>query len=108
MKLGKKHRKLIKLVSISAFVIFCLGFAAFNIFNFVYEDRQIQAYENERYVIGVYEQKVAVFAQGDGVPIEIYDVYVSTLPENDQKELKKGVEVYGKAKLKLLIEDYTS
>ncbi len=108
IKIKEKQRRIIKLISITVFAIFCLGFAAFNIFNFVYEDRQIQVYENERYIIGVYEEKVAIFAQGDGVPIEVYDVYVSTLPETDQKELKKGVEVFGKAKLKLLIEDYTS
>ena len=108
MKTTEKQRKVIKLISISVLVIFCFAFAAFNIFNFVYEDRQIQVYENEKYVIGVYDEKIAVFAQGDSVPIEVYDVYVSTLPESDQKALKKGVEVFGKAKLKFLIEDYTS
>ena len=108
MNIKENKRKIIKLISISVFVVFCLGFAAFNIFNFVYEDRQIQVYENEKYIIGVYDEKIAVFAQGDKIPIEVYDVYVSTLPQNDQKELKKGVEVFGKAKLKLLIEDYTS
>jgi len=102
------RRKIIKIISIAVFTVLCLGFAAFNIFNFVYEDRQIQVYENEKYVIGVYEERVAVFAQGDSIPIEVYDVYVSTLPETDQRELKKGVKVFGKIKLKQLIEDYTS
>ncbi len=108
MKAADKQKKLIKIISISVFVLFCFGFAAFNIFNFVYEDRQIQVYENEKYTIGVYEEKIAVFAQGDSVPIEVYDVYVTTLPESDQKALRKGIEVYGKVKLKYLIEDYTS
>ncbi len=63
--------------------------------------------ENE-YVIGVYQEKIAVFAQGDRIPIEVYDVYVSTLPEKDRQDLYKGVKVRGKAQLKLKIEDYTS
>ena len=108
MKIKERQRKIIKYISVAVLTIACLSFAAFNIFNFVYEDRQIQVYENEMYVIGIYEEKVAVFAQGDSIPIEIYDVYVSTLPESDQRDLKKGVEVYGKLKLKLLVEDYTS
>lgn len=108
MKTTEKQKKIIKMVSISALVLFCFIFAAFNIFNFVYEDRQIQVYENEKYIIGVYEEKIAVFAQGDSVPIEVYDVYVTTLPENDQKDIRKGIVVYGRVKLKYLIEDYTS
>ncbi len=108
MKTTKKKKKIIKIVSISIFALFCLGFAVFNIFNFIYEDRQIQTYENERYIVGVYEEKIAVFTQGDSVPIEVYDVYVTTLPENDEKALRKGIEVYGKVKLKYVIEDYTS
>lgn len=60
------------------------------------------------YVIGVYQEKIAVFAQGDKIPIEVYDVYVSTLPEKDRQDLYKGVKVLSKAELKLKIEDYTS
>ena len=81
---------------------------ASSIFNFIYEDRQAQVYENEEYIISVYDGKIAVFTQSDKLPIEVYDVYVSTLPEKDQKALQKGIKVEGKIKLKYLIEDYTS
>ncbi len=60
------------------------------------------------YVIGVYQEKIAVFTQGDSLPIEIFDVYVSTLPALDQKELLNGVKVKGKVELRKRIEDYTS
>lgn len=60
------------------------------------------------YTIGVYQEKIAVFTQGDNLPIEIFDVYVSTLPVLDQKELLKGIKVRGKLELKQRIEDYTS
>ena len=60
------------------------------------------------YIIGVYQEKIAVFTQGDRLPIEIFDVYVSTLPALDQKELLKGIKVTGRIELKQRIEDYTS
>jgi len=63
---------------------------------------------NDKYVVGVYDEKVAVFAQGDSVPIEVFEVYISTLPVKDQIELKKGIVVEGKSSLRKLIEDYTS
>jgi hypothetical protein len=74
----------------------------------VHEDRQVQGYTNEVYIVGVYDDKIAVFTQGDNVPIDVYDVYITTLPIKDQIDLKKGVRVEGKAKLKTVIEDYTS
>lgn len=61
-----------------------------------------------KYTIGIYQEKIAVFTQGDSLPIEVYDVYVSTLPIFDQKELEKGVKVNGAAELRRRIEDYTS
>ena len=60
------------------------------------------------YTIGVYKEKVAVFTQGDALPIEIFDVYITTLPVFDQKELSKGIKVKGIKELKQRIEDYTS
>ena len=54
------------------------------------------------------DEKIAVFAQGDSVPIEIYDVYITTLPEKDQKSLRKGISAKGRTELRILIEDYTS
>lgn len=108
MKISEKQKKIIAVTAYSVFVIFCFAFIAVNIFKFVYDDRSAQVYQNEQYVIGVYQEKIAIFAQGDSVPVEIYDVYVSTLPEKDQKALRKGIEVQGRVKLRSLIEDYTS
>ena len=68
----------------------------------------VQTEVSSEYIIGVYQEKIAVFAQGDSLPIEVYDVYVSTLPVLDQKELLKGIKVNGKIELKQRIEDYTS
>ncbi len=67
-----------------------------------------QTVATQGYIISCYNDKIAVFTQGDSVPIEVFDVYISTLPEKDQKDLKKGVHVSTKTRLRELIEDYTS
>ncbi len=100
--------KMILFLSISALLIMLSGFFAFfkqydNVSNKI-----AQTYKADTYVLGVYQEKIAVFTQGDSVPIEIYDVYVTTLPKADQKTLRKGISVKSKGELKRIIEDYTS
>lgn len=100
-----------KIIFISAWIlsiIICTVLALFNPLENSFEGKHTQAEQTDNYVIGVYDEKIAVFAQGDAVPIETYDVYVTTLPESDQKSLRKGIEVKGKTELRRLIEDYTS
>lgn len=91
---------------------FTIFFISFLILCFVFyqnnNKESKQAVANQGYIIGNYQDKIAVFTQGDKVPIEIYDVYISTLPEKDQKDIIKGIYVESKTKLKELIEDYTS
>lgn len=80
----------------------------FNIFIYFQENKSVQLTNDDIYVIGVYQEKIAVYSQGDSVPIEVYDVYLSTLPESDIEILKEGLVVKGKKELRRLIEDYTS
>ena len=80
----------------------------FNIFSYFQENKSVQLTNDDIYVIGVYQEKIAVYSQGDSVPIEVYDVYLSTLPESDIEILKEGLVVKGKKELRRLIEDYTS
>ena len=89
-------------------IIICATLAVFNPLKNRYEGKQTQTEQTDSYIIGVYDEKIAVFTQGDTVPIETYDVYVTTLPESDQRSLRKGISVQGKTELKRLIEDYTS
>lgn len=60
------------------------------------------------YLIGSWEDKLAVFAPPDPSPQQVYDVYLSTLPEEEQQRLKDGIAVYDEATLASLLEDYTS
>lgn len=108
MIISEKKKKILFL-SVSAFAILLCGTVAFfKTERLPSQEKQVQAYEVEQYIVSVYEEKIAVFTQGDSLPIEIYDVYIGTLPEKDQKSLRKGIAVQGKARLRQMIEDYTS
>ena len=41
-------------------------------------------------------------------PDRIYDVYLSSLPEDQQQRLREGIEIYDEQTFASLIEDYTS
>ena len=106
--ISANNKKLISMTIWIVSIIICAVLVVFNPFIDSFEERQAQVEQIDSYIIGVYDEKIAVFAQGDSVPIEIYDVYVTTLPEKDQKSLKKGISAKGKIELRRLIEDYTS
>ncbi|HJD23418.1 MAG TPA: hypothetical protein H9694_04645 [Firmicutes bacterium] len=59
-------------------------------------------------VLGEWEGKLAVFAPNGISPQEVYDVYISTLPEEEQQKLEQGIPVYDEGTLAGLLEDYTS
>lgn len=106
--ISNKKKKLFFISAWALSIIICAGLALFNPLKNNIEEKQAQTQQIEGYVIGVYDEKIAVFAQGDAVPIETFDVYITTLPESDQKSLKKGIKVKSKTELRRLIEDYTS
>ncbi len=60
------------------------------------------------YLLRAYEGKLAVFTDDLVQPEMVFDVYIKTLPEYDQKELERGIRVENYEKLTALIEDYIS
>lgn len=60
------------------------------------------------YTLSEYKGKIAVFKNQESIPIDIYDVYVSTLPQHDRNLLEKGIRIETTEELQRLIEDYTS
>ena len=60
------------------------------------------------YWLGVYQGKVAAFQAGQEEPIEVFDLYLSSLPEINQQELLRGLPAQNKRELQAFIEDYTS
>ena len=65
------------------------------------------AEKDEKFIVGEYQGQVAVFLE-NGELKTVYDVPISTLPDEDQTMLRKGIVAQGKEKLRSLIEDYTS
>lgn len=60
-----------------------------------------------RYTIGVWEGQVAVFEGAQPFPKQVFDVAVSTLPEELRQRLNAGVPAHNEAQLSVLLEDYT-
>lgn len=60
-----------------------------------------------RYTIGVWEGQVAVFEGKQPFPKQVFDVAVSTLPEELRQQLASGVPAHTEAQLSVLLEDYT-
>ena len=61
-----------------------------------------------RYTIGEYNGRLAVYTDGQELPREVYDVYLATLPEEEQLRLRAGIPVEDDVQLQQLLEDYTS
>ena len=59
------------------------------------------------YTIGEWQGQVAVFEGDQDFPRQVFDVYVSTLPEELQQQVRQGVPAADDAQLSVLLEDYT-
>ena len=60
------------------------------------------------FTVKEYEGKVAVYKNDETKPYIVYDSYISLLPEQDAKLIKKGIVTDDKNYLQSVIEDYTS
>lgn len=60
------------------------------------------------YIIGEQNGKLALFLDGNAEPLEVYDTYVSDLPEADRSYIKKGIRVTSVTDLAAYLEDLTS
>lgn len=59
------------------------------------------------FVVGAWQGRLAVFALGEPQPMRVYEVYIASLPPEEQARLKEGVAVPDHPTLAALIEDYT-
>lgn len=70
--------------------------------------KQTQQVNSGGYILKEYNGKIATFRTNSEEPIEIFDVYVSTLPDSEFKCLQKGLYAKDEFELQELIEAYTS
>lgn len=60
------------------------------------------------YTLSQYDGKLALFKRGYSMPIEIYEVYLSSLPQDEQSKIKSGISAQTDEEILKIIEDYTS
>lgn len=60
------------------------------------------------YMLGEYQGKVASYHTGNSEPLEVFDIYLDSLPTVNQQELLRGIPAQSLQELQRLIEDYTS
>ncbi len=72
------------------------------------EPPAVEQPSNDPYLLRTYDGKLAVFTTDLVTPDLVFDVYVRTLPEQDQQDLERGIRVADYEKLVSLVEDYIS
>lgn len=63
--------------------------------------------EENVYVVKDYKGMIAIFYNDNQIPIQIFNIYTDTLPEEDAKKIKSGIKLTSK-ELESFISDYTS
>ncbi len=59
-------------------------------------------------IIGVWEDRVAVYVPQTDLPERVYEARVSALPADEQQKLREGIAVYDSEALAKALEDYVS
>ena len=67
-----------------------------------------QQTEQAPYMLGEYQGRIASYRTGSTEPMEVFDVYLDSLPTVNQQELLHGIRAQTIQELQRLIEDYTS
>ena len=67
-----------------------------------------QQAEQAPYMLGEYQGKIASYRTGSTEPMEVFDIYLDSLPAVNRQELLHGIPAQTVQELQRLIEDYTS
>ncbi len=96
--------RVIKYVEIAVIALSLSAFASQNT-----QTLQIEKNNTEtQYRLSVYDGRIAVFETDETEPIEVFDVFVASLPYDEQIELRNGLTATDRNELQKLIEDFTS
>lgn len=97
------------LISLCAFaVIGIAGFGTLNAGNPTAPQAQTTEVPTPLYTFSQYQGKLALYQRGYAMPVEIYDVYLDSLPEEDRLQITQGISADSDAEIQKIIEDYTS
>ncbi len=111
-------RKSILITLIICASIVCLFFVVFLINSYSNDNKNsnlsttsVEANNNKHspgYYLGEYDGKLAAFTTESDEPLQVFDVYLSSLPEDDIEKIREGVYAKDEQDLQRLIEDFTS
>lgn len=59
-------------------------------------------------LLGVYDGRIALWKEGERIPLQVFPYSVSTYPEQDRILLESGIPIESKRRLHSLLEDYLS
>lgn len=97
------------LISLCAFaVIGIAGFGTLNAGGQKASALQTTEAVTPLYTFSQYQGKLALYQRGYAMPVEIYDVYLDSLPEEDRLQITQGISADSDAEIQKIIEDYTS
>ena len=91
-------RRIIKLIS--------LALACFSI-SFLITSYSSQK-DDTKYILSEYNGKLAVFYDDSKFPKDIYNIYVSSFPQEEQNKLISGINVDDEYELQEILESYLS
>lgn len=60
------------------------------------------------YTLTEYGGRIALYKKGFSMPVEIYDINISSLPLSDRELIKNGINAESDDEIQKVIEDYTS
>lgn len=58
------------------------------------------------YTLKSYKGRVALFINDNTLPVEIFELFTSSLPEADIKNLERGIVAKNENELQILLEEY--
>ena len=61
-----------------------------------------------RKILKAWEGSVALFESGEKTPVTVYEIYVNSLPEEEQQRLIQGITLDSEEQLLSILENYTS
>ena len=70
--------------------------------------QEITTEELTRYTIKEYNGRIALYKDDNPKPINVYDIFVSSLPETDITTIRSGITVYSEIEAQHIIDEYTS
>lgn len=58
------------------------------------------------FLLGIRDGRLALWQEGSGHPLQIYDIRADTLPPADQLQLRRGIRLQTRQELWQVLENY--